>query len=126
VARAFSRKLVLPTVALFLLSGCGDDDPPKNELTSAGKSQADRDSARTIVTYFKRNASQEAWFEKLRSIRVADGVATFETEIDAESAKDAAEAICDTLQGSDEVDFAKANAVLGSGDTRYSCPVRTE
>ena len=57
---------------------------------------------------------------------LADSHATFETELDVESEKDVAGAICVTLQGSDEVDFAKGNAVLGSADTRYSCPVRTE
>jgi len=55
VAHLFSRRLVVSLAALSLLSGCGGDDSPEKGLTSEGKSQTDRESAKEIVTYFERN-----------------------------------------------------------------------
>ncbi|HEX2125871.1 MAG TPA: hypothetical protein VHF45_04850 [Thermoleophilaceae bacterium] len=122
-------------LALALAAGCGEDPesdplaperPPERAPEANGLSQDDAAMARTVATYFERNATGTAFYDEIERVSVREGVITVETTLRLSGRLEgAARDICDLIQGSDEADFTPGHSVTGRGP-KVVCPHRTE
>lgn len=85
--------------------------------------------ASRVARYFRRNGDGSPWYERLRSIRVEDGVITVGVEVDLATpgqvpGHGVGRDICAAILGSDEADFAPGHRVNGSDDSHRTCETR--